>query len=380
MTKLTLRCSSRLPLLTLALLSISALGITGCDPGTGIGTGNENDNATTNDNDNATDNDNDNGTDNDNDNGTDNANDNGTDTSGFDNADANRGGALYDKWWTVAGVDSPTDDNPLWATRPDTESNTRTGSDTWRCKECHGWDYKGFAGAYSSGSHVTGFDGIFGTTATAQEVFDSLSTTHAFDTTGLTEADLWDLVKFALEGTIDTDEVLDAGAFTGIADDGMATFDTNCAACHGADGLTLPPGADTDFDAYVGYLSNDNPAEFQHKVRFGQPGTAMPQLADALTLDDLANLGAYSQSLPTEPAAGEPDPALGEAFYADNGCTPCHGASAEGVVGPSLVGAAAADLLGKIDGTDTHGGGTVDGVTPEDADNLEAWLATLGGG
>ncbi|MFV1859618.1 MAG: hypothetical protein ACC647_09750, partial [Anaerolineales bacterium] len=67
------------------------------------------------------------------------------------------GGLLYDKWWKAAGVDEPSGDNPLWA-RQDT--NTRTDTATWRCKECHGWDYQGAEGAYGSGSHFTGFPGI----------------------------------------------------------------------------------------------------------------------------------------------------------------------------------------------------------------------------
>ncbi|MFQ5408280.1 MAG: hypothetical protein ACE5FI_07670, partial [Anaerolineales bacterium] len=65
-----------------------------------------------------------------------------------------RGGLLYDKWWVPLGLDQPEDDHPLWATQ---DSNTRSGKDTWRCKECHGWDYQGVDGAYGGGSHMTGF-------------------------------------------------------------------------------------------------------------------------------------------------------------------------------------------------------------------------------
>src|SRR3990172_2406752 len=68
-----------------------------------------------------------------------------------------RGGLLYDVWWDVVGADAPTTDQPLWKTQT---TNTRTGPDTWRCKECHGWDYKGVDGAYGAGSHKTGFAGI----------------------------------------------------------------------------------------------------------------------------------------------------------------------------------------------------------------------------
>jgi thiosulfate dehydrogenase len=70
---------------------------------------------------------------------------------------ASLGGLLYDNWWAVTGADEPATDQPLWKTQT---TNTRTGADTWRCKECHGWDYKGVEGAYGSGSHKTGFKGI----------------------------------------------------------------------------------------------------------------------------------------------------------------------------------------------------------------------------
>src|SRR3990172_3754385 len=68
------------------------------------------------------------------------------------------GGKLYDKWWNaVPNVAEPTGDQALWSTQT---TNTRKGLDTYRCKECHGWDYKGKDGAYGSGSHKTGFPGV----------------------------------------------------------------------------------------------------------------------------------------------------------------------------------------------------------------------------
>ena len=33
---------------------------------------------------------------------------------------------------------------------------------TWRCQECHGWDYLGKDGAYGTGPHYTGIKGIQG--------------------------------------------------------------------------------------------------------------------------------------------------------------------------------------------------------------------------
>lgn len=71
------------------------------------------------------------------------------------------------------------------------------------------------------------------------------------------------------------------------------------------------------------------------------------------------------------------NPTAGEAFYIANGCGACHGVSAEGGVGPALVGAACALIFDKLTGADTHVGGTVDGVTQTDTENLAAWLASL---
>jgi thiosulfate dehydrogenase len=229
------------------------------------------------------------------------------DPQGFKDADATRGGSLYDKWWKVDGVTAsePTDDHALWAQQT---TNARSGADTWRCKECHGWDYKGVDGAYGSGSHMTGFAGIFGTTKTPTEVFDLLHNDHAYGDAGvdLGDANIWDLAKFVLEGgQRDTDDIIDAnGAFIGDAANGDTLYnngiggDLACMICHGADGQTLnfkdPPD-----EEFIGGLADGNPWEFQHKVWYGHPGTAMPAAADVdATNDDVADVGAHAQTLP----------------------------------------------------------------------------------
>ena len=68
-----------------------------------------------------------------------------------------RGGQLYDKWWAVIEADPPETTHPAYPA-----VGKRTGSSTWRCKECHGWDYKGADGAYGKGSHYTGIKGVRG--------------------------------------------------------------------------------------------------------------------------------------------------------------------------------------------------------------------------
>ena len=66
-----------------------------------------------------------------------------------------RGGQLYDKWWAVLGHEKPQDTHPAYPA-----DGKRKGDTTWRCKECHGWDYRGVDGAYSKGSHYSGVKGI----------------------------------------------------------------------------------------------------------------------------------------------------------------------------------------------------------------------------
>lgn len=227
-----------------------------------------------------------------------------------------RGGALYDKWWVAAGLSAPTVDHPLWASRPDTTSNSSTGSSTWRCKECHGWDYLGVDGAYSQGSHRTGFPGILGTALTSEQLFDVLrndeATTpggHGYGSVGLGDDDIEALVAFVTSGAIDVSELYDDDrAFLGDAAAGDTLYNAgvrgapSCASCHGVDGLTPPPGADEDYDHFLGAVARGNPAELQHKIRFGQPGTAMPALeAFGATLEEVRDLGAHLQTLPEGP-------------------------------------------------------------------------------
>jgi mono/diheme cytochrome c family protein len=75
---------------------------------------------------------------------------------------------------------------------------------------------------------------------------------------------------------------------------------TACTACHGEDGRTINFGDDEEPE-FVGTIALDNPWEFLHKVRAGQPGTGMPASLDAdWMMDDLLDLLAFAQTLPTE--------------------------------------------------------------------------------
>jgi len=58
--------------------------------------------------------------------------------------DIARGGQLYDDWMAVL----------------EHSIGKKKGKTTWRCKECHGWDYMGEDGAYGKGGHYTGIKGL----------------------------------------------------------------------------------------------------------------------------------------------------------------------------------------------------------------------------
>lgn len=224
--------------------------------------------------------------------------------------DSLRGGLLYDKWWSPLGLDAPEEDQALWATQ---STNTRSGADTWRCKECHGWDYKGADGAYASGSHFTGFTGIIQFAGgDPNEVLAALqgatNSDHDFSAV-MDEQALTDIALFI------SDEVIDFSTFIG--EDKMAystdlaggeeLWSGTCADCHGPEGLAINFDSTVSDSEYISGLSNGNPWEVFHKMRFGQPG--VPEMASAIdsgwTVDEQAAVLAYAQSFPASNSVTE---------------------------------------------------------------------------
>lgn len=210
-----------------------------------------------------------------------------------------RGGSLYDKWWSVNSGTEPTADHPLWATRPDTSSNTRTGSDTWRCKECHGWDYMGVDGAYGSGSHRTGFDGIYESRSKSESELTAFLNTGDHDfSANLSAQDIADAVSFITGGLIDMTLYIDLDTKEANGDEtnGATLYSGTglCVTCHGEDGKTI----DFHDGEGVGGVARDNPWETLHKIRFGHPGTTMPSAVEnGLSIDDQVDILTFCQEL-----------------------------------------------------------------------------------
>ena len=209
-----------------------------------------------------------------------------------DQASIARGGRLYDKWYKVIKAEAPKESHKLYPA--ENKKYAEDPASNWRCKECHGWDGLGAAGAYAKGSHATGIKGINGMAGgDPAAVVALLKGDHGYGDK-LGEADLTDLANFVVYGQIKWDDYVDASAkkSKGNAEAGRQVFGTICMNCHGADGKLpkdMPP---------LGSLS-DNPWEVMHKVLNGQPGEIMPAMR-ALDHKVSADLVAYLATLPAE--------------------------------------------------------------------------------
>jgi hypothetical protein len=167
-------------------------------------------------------------------------------------------------------------------------------STTWRCKECHGWDKQGKDGAYGSGSHFTGFVGVWDSrTKSSAQILAALTNAagnHDFAAV-LNNDDRNDLTKLIKEGLIDYTLYINYATKAGLGDatnGGLLYTANNCGLCHP--------------DQTIPVLANDNPWETLHKIRFGHPGSPMPSMVkNGLTTDEQADILTYVQTLATTP-------------------------------------------------------------------------------
>ncbi len=213
--------------------------------------------------------------------------------------DITRGALLYDKWYAALGQDAPEGNMPLWSAQ---STNTRSGPDTWRCVECHGWDYKGKDGAYGSGSHYTGFPGVYGAQADVVATLKG-ATNPAHDFSAyLDDASLNQLAVFIKNGLIDDSQYIDTITLKTKGGDpakGQSLYDANCATCHGADGATILFRTE-GINETLGAVANRDPYRFLHRTRFGVAGTQMPIGRDlGWTPKEGVDVLAYVQTLPT---------------------------------------------------------------------------------
>lgn len=230
----------------------------------------------------------------------------------YDSAVGANGGIMYDKFWVIASYDQASPNIGKLNAYPD----------FFRCKQCHAWDGLGTAGSYNNRGPKTNRPNIsnlnlyqLAQTKTEQELFDGLkktagrrSVTTDLSTYNpatpstqvegdkmpnlnelLTDAQIWDIVKFMKAGMFDVSKLYDAtytgtyptgkSAFANVGLDGNeasgnAYYTTNCAACHGADGKKIL-NLDATAGMTVGKFTRSKPNELQHKIHYGQLGSSM---------------------------------------------------------------------------------------------------------
>jgi cytochrome c553 len=207
-----------------------------------------------------------------------------------------RGGRLYDNWYKEIRRQAPEASHPAYPA-----AGKRSGPVTWRCKECHGWDYRGVQGAYSAGDHFTGVKGIDAMAGAEPEAIIAVlrDRTHALtELELLDDRDFRDLSNFVSQGQVDMDAYIDRASrkAKGDATRRRAYYQTICSNCHGRDGLkirTIPP---------LGDVATNNPWEALHNMLNGHPDVEMPPLRVLEDVQLLVDVLAYMQTFPSDEA------------------------------------------------------------------------------
>ena len=320
----------------------------------------------------------------------------------YENADGIRGGQLYDTFWASETGFSVANSKLSNQAQIDTMAEHQS---FFRCVDCHGWDRLGREGGYSNQapsatrprvadinlakvSDISSPQALFNhikAGANRRTLEADLSAYHPQNNaqTGdsmpdygqiLTDAQIWDIVKFLKESALDTtalyDLVLLSGDYPrqrgflnmgvdGSAIAGDALYQTYCMACHGEDGTTLlvNSGAYT-----LGKFMRDKPFEAQHKIKFGTLGTIMGPILQNATLADVQDLYAaltdktrYLDVKPQPEPQPDPDPqpdpqpdpapAIDGEFAFLKHCSSCHSGAGEGTPRYGDVTGASASLI-----------------------------------
>lgn len=200
------------------------------------------------------------------------------------------GGRLYDDWQVHSGGPGQALPHPAY---PPKAYYAATPAMTWRCKECHGWDYKGNQGEYASGTHATGIKGIRAMAGADPEQIMAVlrNSTHLYGAV-LKYRDLLDLANFVSHGQIDMDTAIDPRTrlARGDAGRGAAHYRAICAGCHGLEGHFVAKRT-------LSREARANPWDSLHKILNGHPDETMPALRE-LDRKVITDILTHIQGLP----------------------------------------------------------------------------------
>jgi len=209
------------------------------------------------------------------------------------------GGRIYDNWWEALDRDKPEGTNPAYPA-----SAKQSGPGTYRCKECHGWDYQGSDGFYSKGSHFTGIKGVMGVMGQDPAVIAPMlrDANHPYTQDMITDEEMMRVAVFLTKGLVDMRSFIDYDTRqvipgSGDLNRGREIFQTTCAACHGFDGRALDWG-NGDEHNFIGTEATALPDEVMNKISNAHPGAAMINLR-AFSVQDRINVMNYIATLPT---------------------------------------------------------------------------------
>jgi thiosulfate dehydrogenase len=207
------------------------------------------------------------------------------------------GGRLYDMWWGVLFQEPPETTHPAYP-----ESGQQSGAMTWRCVECHGWDYRGKDGAYAAGPHATGIKGVDGMAGAEPAAIAKIirGPAHGYTPEMVPDEALAALALFVSKGVFSMAPFIDTDsrAVRGDRERGRHVYQNVCAICHDFDGLAWIAGEEEGLNSLAA-TSQANPWRAMHKIMNGQTYADMPALR-VFGPEVVRDVLSYTQTLPHE--------------------------------------------------------------------------------
>ena len=213
-----------------------------------------------------------------------------------------RGGRLYTSWDNLVSGDLPTETHPLWPTNSAGDFPARY---TWRCVNCHGWDYLGSnSRSFLNATRAMGYPDLFSVVNLPEEEIlpllnGEVYVNHNFSAY-LDEQDLKDLSAFLSGGLTLPILIADRDTFQvqGTLDVGRVNFQEFCSSCHGVEGEKLNLNTAQN-PIFLGDMAWTNPWRIAHIIRFGHPHTRIPPAKLlGLSFSQQIDILAYTQTMP----------------------------------------------------------------------------------
>lgn len=228
----------------------------------------------------------------------------------YKKASISRGAKLYDSW---TGVTLTTDQIAKLQRNPIYQGTSTSVTTSWRCTSCHGWTYAGATGKDAAGATWTVAGVLDAAAKSPEQLFAALRAHPGADAgfgSSLSDADMWNLVRFLREGTVEipataidaTKKALgDAVRGKTLYEQGLPGSDPTqtCLFCHGVKGNKINFHDTQATPEYIRENSADG-YQFVHHVRFGKAAKpVMPAFVEkGWTLQDALDVTTYAQSLP----------------------------------------------------------------------------------